>query len=87
MALLGSLKADAILQRIRSEPALAERAAGCVLVTGDQVITHAGRILEKPDDATEARAFLHGYSTSPCSTVGSVVLTDIDSGIRVQVHK
>lgn len=87
VTLLGNLKADAIIQKIRSEPTLVDASAGCVLVTGDQVITHAGRILEKPDDAAEARAFLHGYSTGPCSTVGSLVLTDIDTGLRVQVGR
>eukprot|EP00466_Bigelowiella_natans_P007967 jgi/Bigna1/144889/aug1.92_g19597 len=52
------------------------------LITGDQVVVHEGRILEKPESDEEARAFIKGYSRSPPQTVGSVVLTDVQSGRR-----
>jgi septum formation protein len=45
------------------------------LITCDQVVVHEGRILEKPEDAAEARAFIAGYARSPAQTVGSVLCT------------
>ena len=35
------------------------------------------------DDLDEAQHFIDGYGRLPCSTVGSIVLTDIQSGKRV----
>jgi len=55
----------------------------CVVLTGDQVVTHAGNILEKPDSVEQAKQFVTGYASSPCSTVGSCVLTHLPSGIQV----
>lgn len=76
--LLGKAKAEALLPRLGDEP------AGTVLLTGDQVVTHGGNVLEKPLDLDEARRFIKRYTPgNPCSTVGSVVLTDLDSGRRV----
>ena len=75
--LLANAKADAILSRI-SESFRSE-----VLLTADQVVVHDNRILEKPVDREEARSFIEGYSRKPCSTVGSIVLTEISSGKRV----
>jgi septum formation protein len=54
-----------------------------VVLTGDQVVTHAGNILEKPDSVEQAKEFVTGYASSPCSTVGSCVLTHLPSGIQV----
>jgi septum formation protein len=57
---------------------------GKILVTADQVVTHEGKVLEKPLNADEAREMMQGYGRSPCSTVGSCVLTDTATGKRVQ---
>lgn len=54
-----------------------------VVLTGDQVVTHAGNILEKPESLEEARRFVAGYADSPCMTVGSVVLEHLSTGLRV----
>ncbi|MGK3734764.1 MAG: septum formation protein [Bacillariaceae sp.] len=54
-----------------------------VVLTGDQVVTCGGAILEKPDSVEEAKEFVTGYATSPPSTVGSCVLYHHPSGIRV----
>ena len=54
-----------------------------VVLTGDQVVTHSGNILEKPDSVEQAKEFVAGYASSPCSTVGSCVLTHLPSGIQV----
>ena len=56
---------------------------GWVVLTGDQVVTCGGKILEKPESVEEAKEFVRGYATSPPSTVGSVVLYHHPSGIRV----
>ena len=55
-----------------------------IVLTGDQVVTHGGRILEKPESVEEAKAFVAGYAEQPCSTVGSCVLTHLPSGIQVR---
>jgi len=54
-----------------------------IVLTGDQVVTHCGNILEKPESIEEAKAFVSGYATSPCCTVGSCVLTHLPSGEQV----
>lgn len=54
-----------------------------VVLTGDQVVTCGGKILEKPESVEEAKGFVAGYATNPPSTVGSVVLYHHPSGIRV----
>mmetsp|Transcript_30020 Transcript_30020/g.48132 ORF Transcript_30020/g.48132 Transcript_30020/m.48132 type:complete len:260 (+) Transcript_30020:29-808(+) len=77
---LGHAKADAVEKEVASKH---HHVKGRVfLITGDQVVVHEGRILEKPESDEEARAFIKGYSRSPPQTVGSVVLTDVRSGRR-----
>ena len=56
---------------------------GWVVLTGDQVVTHRGRILEKPESIEQAKQFVSGYGASPPSTVGSCVLTHYPSGTQV----
>mmetsp|Transcript_3298 Transcript_3298/g.7118 ORF Transcript_3298/g.7118 Transcript_3298/m.7118 type:complete len:339 (-) Transcript_3298:307-1323(-) len=56
---------------------------GWVVLTGDQVVTCGGKILEKPESVAEAKEFVKGYAISPPSTVGSVVLYHHPSGVRV----
>lgn len=54
-----------------------------IVLTGDQVVTHAGKILEKPESVEQAKEFVQGYGNEPCSTVGSCVLTHLPSNIQV----
>ncbi len=54
-----------------------------IILTGDQVVTCDGKILEKPETIEEAREFVAYYRTHPPSTVGSCVLTHLPSGIQV----
>jgi len=75
---LAVAKADTIIGRLTADQ------KGKILLTADQVVTHEGKILEKPLDANEAREMMQGYGRSPCSTVGSCVLTDTATGKRVQ---
>jgi hypothetical protein len=55
-----------------------------ILLTADQVVVYDNKILEKPQNLEEARVFMEGYGLRPCSTVGSIVLTDLTSKKRVQ---
>ena len=75
--LLAHAKADAVLPKVPLEH------QSEILLTADQVVVHEGRILEKPRNRLEAQQFIEGYGRSPCSTVGSIVLTDIATGRRV----
>ena len=54
-----------------------------ILLTGDQVVLSKQEILEKPISIEQAKQFVSGYAASPCSTVGSCILTHLPSGIRV----
>jgi septum formation protein len=75
---VAAAKTDAIL---RSK--LPELSSHRILITADQVVTQKGRILEKPNNIEEARQFITGYSESSCSTVGCLVLTDLQSNRKV----
>ena len=74
---LANAKADAIL------PNIPPQYRNEILLTADQVVVHNNKILEKPIDRLEAERFIKAYGSSSCSTVGSIVLTDICSGKRV----
>jgi len=52
-------------------------------LTGDQVVTCQGSILEKPESIEQAREFVQQYAKNPPSTVGSCILTHFPSGIQV----
>ena len=87
---LAHAKADAIIQKLQlvssasaisSSTSPAQQLTG-YLITCDQVVTHEGRILEKPENADEAREFISGYGRSPASTVGSTICTDLATGRR-----
>jgi septum formation protein len=55
-----------------------------ILLTGDQVVTCQGHILEKPESEEEAVQFVQKYATDPPSTVGSCVIHHYPSGIQVE---
>jgi septum formation protein len=54
-----------------------------IVLTGDQVVTCNGEILEKPESIEQARDFVARYAHHPPSTVGSCVLTHLPSGVTV----
>lgn len=61
---IANAKADALLPKI-PEPA--------ILITTDTVVLCKGKILEKPDNAEEARQCLRNYANYPAETVTAVV--------------
>lgn len=87
--LLAKAKMDHLIDEIQAGNCSGDLPAGLtsdnewVVLTGDQVVTHDGNILEKPDSIEQAKQFVEGYARSPCSTVGSCVLTHLPSGIQV----
>jgi septum formation protein len=76
VSMIGIAKSDDILQRLKDRK-------GHYLITGDQVVVFNNKILEKPVNIDEARYFINNYRNSSCSTVGSIVLTNIDDGKRL----
>ena len=87
--LLANAKMDRLIQELKEKnpddlpEGKDENNTGWVVLTGDQVVTCGGKILEKPESVEEAKEFVEGYAKSPPSTVGSVVLYHHPSGIRV----
>eukprot|EP00588_Corethron_pennatum_P027890 CAMPEP_0194334696 /NCGR_PEP_ID=MMETSP0171-20130528/67006_1 /TAXON_ID=218684 /ORGANISM="Corethron pennatum, Strain L29A3" /LENGTH=248 /DNA_ID=CAMNT_0039097469 /DNA_START=120 /DNA_END=866 /DNA_ORIENTATION=+ len=89
---LSNAKMDALVEALRDgDPAIAlpdgrdvsNDGAGWVVLTADQVVTHAGSILEKPADVGQAREFVARYASSPPATVGAVTLCHVPSEVRV----
>jgi septum formation protein len=89
--LLANAKMDRLIQELKENdspddlPEFTNNSnkGGWVVLTGDQVVTCGGKILEKPESVEEAKEMVEGYAKSPPSTVGSVVLYHHPSGIRV----
>ena len=77
--LLANKKADTILTMIP------DHLVGSILLTADQVVVCDNLILEKPIDDNETRQFLQKYGNHPCTTVGSIVLTDTITKERVEI--
>lgn len=53
-----------------------------LLVTSDQVISHAGRVREKPRSAEECREYLRSYAAGPAVAVTAVVVVLAGAGER-----
>jgi len=83
---LAHAKADAIIEKLKTaaEDTDDDITTKGLLITCDQVVTHEGRILEKPENAAEAREFISGYGRAPASTVGSTVCTNLATGQRLE---
>ena len=76
---LAHAKATAVRARLAASPPRLP-ALPALLITSDQVVVHNGRILEKPADAAEARAFLRGYGSAPARTCGAICVTNLATG-------
>ena len=75
---LAVAKADAILQNLKNESK-----NETILITSDQVVFCNGKILEKPENEEEARAFFDMYAKYPAETVTSVSVINTLSGKKV----
>eukprot|EP01035_Chromulina_nebulosa_P019659 gene19659-25574_t len=72
---IATAKADNILNTINYSDG--------ILLTADQVVLFNMKILEKPESLEQAREYINSYGNSFCQTVGSIVLTDINTKKRV----
>ncbi|RKP02511.1 hypothetical protein CXG81DRAFT_10707 [Caulochytrium protostelioides] len=77
--LIAGAKMDALVAAI-ARGDLPAVPADAVVVTCDQVVTHAGAIREKPVDAAEARRFLASYSASAASATSGLVVRHLATG-------
>ncbi|XP_052135278.1 uncharacterized protein LOC127753865 isoform X2 [Oryza glaberrima] len=84
VTVLAEAKADAIMSRLNISDYQKEGDRPTLLITSDIVVVHEGIIREKPTTKEEARQFLKGYSGSHVSTVGSVVVTNLTTGKRLE---
>jgi len=86
VAVLAKAKMDHLCSEIqagRCDDDLPIKRNNWIVLTGDQVVTCNGAILEKPESIEEARDFVARYARHPPSTVGSCVLRHEPSGVTV----
>nr|GEW15247.1 maf-like protein isoform X1 [Tanacetum cinerariifolium] len=74
--------ADAIISRFGIAGHKEENAHPTLLITADTVVVYEGTIREKPSSKEEARHFVKGYSGGCAIVVGSVVVTNLTTGIK-----
>lgn len=82
---IGLAKASAVIRRpnvLESEGNVDKVNEGRVLlICGDALVVHKGRILGKPTDRDEARAILRSYADAPATTVSSIVVVDVQKRV------
>ncbi|CAA7393701.1 unnamed protein product [Spirodela intermedia] len=84
VSVLAKAKADAIISRLNIADYEGTDNEPTLLITSDIVVVHKGIIREKPSSEEEAWEFLKGYSGGHVSTVGSVVITNLKTGVRIE---
>ncbi|PPD95449.1 hypothetical protein GOBAR_DD07529 [Gossypium barbadense] len=83
-----TIMANAIMARLQHTDILENVACPTLLITADtnlcglfmQVVVYKGTIREKPCNEDEAREFIKGYSGGHAAVVGSVLVTNLNSG-------
>ncbi|CAN1835698.1 7-methyl-GTP pyrophosphatase [Linum perenne] len=78
---LAEAKAKAISQKLPMNDYVKD-AEPTLLITSDQVVVYDDAIREKPSNEEEARQFMKDYSGSHAATVGSVLVTNLKTGVR-----
>ncbi|XP_010550780.1 PREDICTED: maf-like protein DDB_G0281937 [Tarenaya hassleriana] len=78
---LAEAKADAITKRFGDISKFLQDTQPTLLITADTVVVYKGVIREKPSSKEEAREFIKGYSGSHGSVVGSVLVTNLKTGV------
>ncbi|XP_065858381.1 uncharacterized protein [Euphorbia lathyris] len=79
---LAQAKADAIIARLGATGQLEEDAKVTLLITADTVVVYKGVVREKPTNEEEARTFIKGYSGDHAAVVGSILVTNLTTGIK-----
>lgn len=68
-------KADAVVPKVGKDT---------IIVTADQVVHFEGEVREKPISVEECRAFLRSYANTPVEIINGIVVTNTQTGKRVE---
>ncbi|GAU15301.1 hypothetical protein TSUD_03690 [Trifolium subterraneum] len=79
---LAEAKADAIINKVQTTGNQEWVDEPTLLIAADTVVVYEGVIREKPSSKEEARQFLKDYSGRQAATVGSVLVTNLKTGLR-----
>ncbi|PNY00578.1 maf-like protein [Trifolium pratense] len=79
---LAEAKADAIISKLQTTGNQERVDEPTLLIAADTVVVYEGVIREKPSSKEEARQFLKDYSGRQAATVGSVLVTNLKTGLR-----
>ncbi|WJX09312.1 hypothetical protein P8452_00161 [Trifolium repens] len=79
---LAEAKADAIISKLQTTSNQERVDEPTLLIAADTVVVYEGVIREKPSSKEEARQFLKDYSGRKAATVGSVLVTNLKTGLR-----
>ncbi|KAH0868912.1 hypothetical protein HID58_075934 [Brassica napus] len=79
---LAQAKADEIISKLGGQSQFAQDPLPTLLITADTVIVYKGVIREKLISKEEARQFIKGYSGSHGSVVGSVIVSNLKTGVQ-----
>lgn len=72
---IAQAKADAIFKA-----KITPSSSNHLLLTADQVVVFESTILEKPSSLLEARSNIERFRNNKCTTVGSIILTNCETG-------
>ncbi|RAL40474.1 hypothetical protein DM860_006544 [Cuscuta australis] len=79
---LAEAKADAIISKLQMGESLESDATPTLLLSADTVVVYEGIVREKPSNKEEARQFMKDYSNGHASTVSSVLVSNLKTGVR-----
>ncbi|XP_030513126.1 7-methyl-GTP pyrophosphatase isoform X2 [Rhodamnia argentea] len=79
---LAEAKATAITSKLQWINSQEKDSEPIILIAADTVVVYGDAVREKPSSKEEAREFLKGYSGGHAATVGSVLVTNLRTGIR-----
>ncbi|RZB58601.1 Maf-like protein isoform C [Glycine soja] len=75
-------QANAIISKLQTTTNQQRVDEPTILIAADTVVVYEGVIREKPTSKEEARQFLKDYSGRHAATVGSVLVTNLKTGLR-----
>ncbi|KAL7081545.1 hypothetical protein ACP275_14G046700 [Erythranthe tilingii] len=89
---LAEAKADAIVGKLQNIKNQETDGKSTLVIAADTVVVYEGAIREKPSSKEEARQFLKDYSGGHAATVSSVLVTNLNTGLKkgewdkVEIH-
>ncbi|KAL1193297.1 hypothetical protein V5N11_016057 [Cardamine amara subsp. amara] len=79
---IAEAKTNEIISKLGGENQYVNDSQPTLLITADTVVVYKGVIREKPNSKEEAREFIKGYSGSHGGVVGSVIVSNLKTGVR-----